>query len=261
MMKKRIISAVLAVCLALVMTCGVCAAASGPELPYITDQAGLLNDTQLRKLTQMAQSTEDQHDVGVYIVSVDDYRDIDPAGAYEATYGIYHEYNMGVGSKRDGIMLLLSMEDRDYALFCYGPMTEYAFNEYGLSKLEEVFLDNFAENDWYGGFEDYIRECATYLEKAEAGDPVSKSPVTMILIFALISLAIAGAVCLVLIGQMKTVHKKREAREYAVGGLNLTQQWDQFTHRTETRRKIERSSSSGGKSASGGGGSGRSGKF
>lgn len=261
MMKKRIISILLVLCLALVMTCGVCATASGPELPYITDQAGLLNESQIRKLTQMAESIEDQYNVGVYIVSVEDYRSIDPTGAYEATYGIYHEYSMGAGAKRDGIMLLLSMKERDYALFCYGPKAEYAFNDYGQSKLEKVFLDNFSGDDWYGGFEDYVSECASYLEKAEAGAPVSKSPVTMILIFALVSLAIAGAVCMVLLGQMKSVHKKREAREYVVGGLNLTMQMDQFTHRTETRRKIERSGSSGGKSVSGGGGSGRSGKF
>ena len=50
---------------------------------------------------------------------------------------------MGEGPDRDGIMLLLSMDDRDWAMFCYGSRCEYAFNSYGQQKLEKVFLDNF----------------------------------------------------------------------------------------------------------------------
>lgn len=211
----------------------------------------------------MALAVTEQFDVGVYIVTVDDYCDIDPAGVYEATYGIYHEYAMGAGTEHNGIMLMLSMNARDYAIFCYGEKAEYAFNDYGLEQLEKVFLDNFANDDWSGGFEDYIRECANYLEKAEEGKPVSKSPLTMVIIVIIISLLIATIVCAVLVGQMKTVHKKTTADAYSTAGFSLSEQYDQFTHRTETRRKIERSTSSSSASHSefGGGGSGRSGKF
>lgn len=82
---------------------------------------------------------------------------------------IYHNFTMGEGPNRDGIMLLLSMNDRDWAMFCYGSRSEYTFNKYGQQELEKVFLDNFGENDWYGGFEDYIKECSSYLEKAALG--------------------------------------------------------------------------------------------
>lgn len=261
-MKKRILSVLLALCITMLLAGSICVLASEPQLPYVTDAAELLSDETELQLTQMAFQVEETYDVGVYMVIVEDYRAFDPSGVYEATYGIYHEYTMGVGDGREGIMLLLSMKERDYALFRFGEKTAYAFNEYGLAKLEEEFLDNFAENDWSGGFGDYIRTCASYLESAEVGKPVSKSPVAMVLIFAGISLVIAAVVCAVLVGQMKTVHKKTSAGDYAVGSVYLTDQFDQFTHRTETRRKIERSSSSGSShSQSGGGGSGRSGKF
>ena len=82
---------------------------------------------------------------------MEDYRDFHSEGVYKATYTIYHQYTMGVGPNRDGIMLLLSMDDRDWAMFCYGSHCEYAFNSYGQEKLEKVFLDNFGEDDWYGG--------------------------------------------------------------------------------------------------------------
>ncbi len=261
-MKKRILSLLLAMCMTMLLAGGICAMASEPQLPYVTDAAELLSDETELKLNEMALRVEETYDVGVYMVIVEDYRAFDPSGVYEATYGIYHEYTMGVGDRREGIMLLLSMNEQDYALFRYGEKTAYAFNDYGLAKLEEEFLDNFAENDWVGGFEDYIRACASFLGSAEAGKPVSKSPVTMILAFWGISLVIAAIVCVILLGQMKTVHKKTNAEGYVVGSVHLTDQWDQFTHRTQTRRKIERSSSSGSShSQSGGGGSGRSGKF
>ena len=40
---------------------------------------------------------------------------------------------------------------------------------------------------------------------------------------------------------MKSVHQKKEADVYLTeGGLHLTEQYDQYTHTTETRTKIER---------------------
>lgn len=261
-MKKRILRLLFALCIMALLAGNVYALASEPQLPYVTDAAELLSDDAELKLNQMALQIEEKYAVGVYIVCIEDYTIFDPTGVYEATYGIYHTYMMGAGDNREGIMLLLSTKERDYALFCYGDKTAYAFNEYGLAKLEEEFLDNFASNDWSGGFEDYLRTCASYLECAEVGDPVRKSPITMILVFTVISLFVATIICAILVGQMKTVHRKTTAEDYAIGSLLLTGQLDQFTHRTQTRRKIERSNTSGSAhKQSNDGGSGCSGKF
>lgn len=258
-MKKRILSLLLVLCILSLLVGSVSALESEPQLPCVTDMAGLLEESQAQRLEQMAQTVAKQYGVGVYIVTVEDYRQVDPAGVYEATYGIYHAYTMGEGKYREGIMLL-SMEDRDYALFCYGKQTAYAFDDYGLKQLEKKFLDDFADNNWYDGFEDYIRTCAQYLQQAAAGKPVRKSPVTLLLITWGLALLIATAVCITLVAQMKTVRKSTSAARYA-GSLSLTEQYDQFTHRTETRRRIERSGSGGSHSESGGGGYGTSGKF
>ena len=170
---------------------------------------------------------------------------------------------MGEGPNRDGIMLLLSMDDRDWAMFCYGSRCEYAFNSYGQEKLEKVFLDDFRENDWYGGFEDYVKECRVYLEKASAGKPVRASLFYPLLIVIGLSLLAAAAIVAVVWEKMNSVAEKATANAYISGALRLTEQTDQFTHKTTSSRKIERSSSSGSssQSESGGGGSGRSGKF
>ena len=120
-----------------------CAAASEPQLYTVTDAAGLLTDEQNLQLEKQAAETAAKYGVGVYIVTVDDYRDVDEAGVYEATYGIYHTYTMGKGAERSGIMLLLSMTDRNFGLFRYGERAEYAFTAYGLKQLEKSFLPQF----------------------------------------------------------------------------------------------------------------------
>ena len=249
--------------LAAVAVLAVCAGTAFAEaqLYYVTDEVGLLTEDEDLQLESMAKSVSKRYGVGVYIVTVDDYQKYGTGDVFDVTYGIYHEYTMGEGENRDGIMLLLSMAERDWAMFCYGERCEYAFNEYGQEQLEDVFLDNFSEDDWYGGFEDYIEECSVYLQKAAEGRPVRESPAFYIIIMTGMSLFIAFLAVGIMWVRMKSVAKERTAAAYVAGDLNLTGQNDVFTYRTETRQKIESSSSGGSRSHSGGGGSGRSGKF
>ena len=263
-MKKRTRCLLLVFMFCLVLCVSAAAAEqTGAQLPYVTDAAGLLSENENMLLEKMAESVSQKYGVGVYIVTVEDYRDFHSEGVYKATYTIYHEYTMGEGPNRDGIMLLLSMDDRDWAMFCYGSRCEYAFNSYGQQKLEKVFLDNFGEDDWYGGFKDYLKECRVYLEKAAAGKPVRASLLVPILVVIGLSMLAAAVIVAVLWERMGKVSKKATANDYVSAGLRLTEQTDHFTHKTTSSRKIERRSSSGGssRSESGGGGSGRSGKF
>ena len=247
-MKERIRCLLLTFIIALVFCVNVSATEqTGAQLYYVTDEAGLLSENENMMLEKMAETVSQKYGIGVYIVTVEDYRDFHSEGVYKATYTIYHEYTMGEGPDRDGIMLLLSMDDRDWAMFCYGSRCEY----------------NFGENDWYGGFEDYIKECSVYLEKAALGKPVRASLFFPILIVIGLSLLAAVVIVSVIWQKMENVSKKATANAYVSAGLQLTEQTDHFTHKTTSSRKIERSSSGGGSShsESGGGGSGRSGKF
>lgn len=184
---------------------------------------------------------------------------------YKTTYQLYHANELGMGENRDGIIILLSMADRDYAMFVYGENAEKSFDKYGQEQLEDTFLGYFGDNDWYNGVSSYLDTCDEYLTLAEEGNPVRKNTLPMYIIVVVASCAISGFICLMLKQRMQTVHKKAEANEYvADGGLQLTEQYDRYTHTTEVRSKIssrDDSSSSGTSSCSGGGGSGRSGKF
>lgn len=88
-----------------------------------------------------------------------------------------------------------------------------------------------------------------------------KVPLGTILLVLLGSLIIAMLVALILRGQMKSVRKSVASNAFLTGELKLMWNSDVFTHRTETRRMIERNSSSDNSRAESGGGAGRSGKF
>ena len=246
----------------------------GPEVPetpevsesisvgmqYVFDISNLLTYEEWEELETQAADISNRQHCGVYFALVDDYTDYGDGGVYEVTYQLYHGSQLGIGEDRDGIIVLLSMEERDYAMFVYGEYAEYAFDSFGQEKLEERFLDDFGDNDWYGGISDYLDACGEFLTKAEEGKPVRSSPWSMVAVAVGISCLIAGGISFLALRSMKSVHQKKEADTYLTeGGLHLTQQYDQYTHTTETRTKIEKSSSS--SSESGGGGSGRSGKF
>ena len=265
-MKKRGFCLLLALMATLALGMSSAAAEqTGAQLDYVTDAAGLLSESENSRLEKMAETVSQKYGVGVYAVTLEDYQDIYPDDVYKATYTIYHHFAMGEGPNRDGIMLLLSINDRDWSMFCYGSRSEYTFNKYGQQKLEKVFLDNFGENDWYGGFEDYITECSVYLEKAADGKPVRASALIPCLVAVGLSLLAAGVIVAVMWEKMNSVAAKATANAYISEGLQLVEQTDHFTHKTTSSRKIESNSSSshGGSSwsESGGGGSGRSGKF
>lgn len=56
-------------------------------------------------------------------------------------------------------MLALSMAERDFQMLAHGDTANAAFTDYGKYIMQDEFLDNFREDDWYGGFADYIAAC------------------------------------------------------------------------------------------------------
>lgn len=55
----------------------------------------------------------------------------------------------------------------------------------------------------------------------------------------IIALVVAAIVCLILWGSMKMSASATADAYVAEGGLDLTAQYDNFTHRTHTRTKIQ----------------------
>lgn len=119
-----------------------------------------------------------QYGCGVYAALVGDYTQSGCSSVTDAARQLYEDGGLGVGGGQDGLLLLLSLNERDYALYCSGETAEYAFGDYAREQLSGAFLGDLGKDDWAGGIESYITACGTMLEQAANGEPVTESPVT-----------------------------------------------------------------------------------
>ena len=86
-MKERIRCLLLTFIIALVFCVNVSATEqTGAQLYYVTDEAGLLSENENMMLEKMAETVSQKYGIGVYIVTVEDYRDFHSEGVYKATY-------------------------------------------------------------------------------------------------------------------------------------------------------------------------------
>ena len=259
---------------------------------YVMDMAGILTEEERVGLEEMAGTASDSYASGVYVVTVNDYRDYNSESPYEAAKTIYNDYGLGYGDDHSGAMLMLSMNDRDYAYIAHGDFANYAFTDYGKDRLEDEFLDDFRDDDWYGGFYDFISESEAYMAKAAAGNPVDVEHIGTgtalagsVGMGALVSCAGSAIKCNSLKKKMKSVKTKADATQYIAGplpdaagaaagaaagvaaGIIMRAATDQFINTTVTRVPIHvdnddhKGGWGGGTTIDIGGFSGHSGKF
>jgi len=239
-----------------------------PALDHVTDAAELLMADEWQNLETKAQEIASAYDFGVYVITVDDYTDYASGSIFEAAMSFYQEYSLGLGEEKNGLLLLLSMDDRDYSLVTYGDFGNYAFNDEGRPLLADFFLDDFGSDDWYTGFSDYLDWSEKYLIAAGNGEPYTNdhspdgggSILLKFVVIFLFPLLVAFIYVGTLKAKMKTVAKATEAATYMTSEMNLTEANDRYTHTTETRRTISSDKSNSSNSSSGGF-SGTSGKF
>ena len=278
MMMKKYASLLFALVLALSLSVSAAADSSGV---YVYDDAALLTQEEYDTLNEAAAAVSEQYGCGVYVVTVDDMADyIDPDAVTEtgetgmAAFTEYAWDALGLAASYDsnGIM-------------------HAAFTDYGKYIMQDEFLDNFREDDWYGGFADYIAAGGRYLEANANGTPIDVEPsdeteeeyeplsfgdklffaALMAFRFGLpLGLIVAFIVCAVYKRQLKSVRRATEAARYTVsGGAEITAREDRFTHTTEVCTPIKTESDdhdsgpsfSGGTTVNSGGFSHSGGKF
>ena len=247
---------------------------------YYYDSVGLLTAQQRAELEAHSAAIAERYGFGVYVVVLEDYRTYDRWSVENAAEVVYRSLDLGVGTARSGLMLLLSMDDRDYDLCAYG-YGHTAFTDYGKNQLARVFLDDFRYDDWFEGFRDYQDEAEEMLRLANAGSPVDdpyagyngysgtrsqRDPGAVIGFSLLIGCVVALIACMVMRSKSRSVKSARSAGTYAIPeGLYLAESLDRFSHVTEQRVRIETERSGGGHgggtSISSGGFSHSSGKF
>ena len=263
-MKKIFITLLLVFSLTLIPFSAACA----DDYFLVIDNANLLTDNERDTLEKKAERITEEYLCEVLIVTLDS---IGGQTAMYASEELYAEYGFGYGPDRNCVLLLLSMEYRDYDLGTWG-FANTAFTEHGKDViLDKRILPLLKKNNYYEAFSAYLDQTEVYLAMARAGTPfdkdtdpdaVRKNLLIKLGSVILLSLLIALGICLFWKSQMETAKIARTAEIYIPeGGFNLTGQQDQFLYRTSSRTKIVKSSGSSGSSHSSSGGSHRSGKF
>lgn len=238
---------------------------------YIFDDAGLLTDAEAESLNSYARQVSEFYECGVHIITTAD-ETVDENNIQQYAEDTYLQYiDFGWGEDKDGFLLVLGMYDRTYYLLAYGPWGNYALTDYGKDQMADQFLDNFAEDDWYGGFEDYISYAEHVLGCAQEGQPVdvyyssedTDVGIEAYFIAAVIGLVAAAITCSSYKRQMRTAVLATEAEEYVdVGRTDIRIRSDKFKYMSRTEEKIESEDKNrGGTTVNSRGFSGKKGKF
>lgn len=280
-MKKRLLAAF---ALAVLLVVLVMPAFAQETEYFVFNEDEYLDWDSIYPLNDAAAEISSRYSCGVYLAVFEDMVQYGYYNIEEFGEAVYSAFELGYTEGGDGILLVMSMADRDYDLTAYGNYANSAFTDYGKEVLTDKFLGYFRQNDWVGGFKAYIDGCGELLSYAESGEaldvfsaddlgysstPQRASTAERIGNSLPIGLAIGVIVALIrggiLKSKMKSAVAATEANEYVCEhGVEMRSVMDQFSHTTVVRQRIERDtgrSGGGGTSVNSGGYSHSSGKF
>lgn len=241
-MKRTIFSVILA--LILVMNLAVCAAAA-TDTGLLYDEADLLTSAEETELLTKLQSVGAEHQAQLIVVTLPSMNggDIDQFVEY-----IYDSMNFGIGENRDGVLLLVSMDPRQYRILSNG-YAGSAIDVGTIDRIGEAIVPDLSAGYYADAFAAFAEQCDYYLDGYQNGYPFNFGQKLMV---ALVIGLVAGLiVALVLKGQLKTVYKQNQARSYVKPGtMQLTTNSDIFLYHDVKRTPRPKSNSSGSRSSS-----------
>ncbi|MDO4941564.1 MAG: TPM domain-containing protein [Lachnospiraceae bacterium] len=220
------------------------AAQAGPD-QYVIDKAGLLSEEETKDLEQECREVSMKHNVSVCVVTISDFdgRDIKD---WQRRYFIKNK--LGMGDEENGIMLAISMAERDWGLVGFGS-TKSSFTTYGRERMAEIFLDDLSDGNYYDAFSEYVSLADEFLTEAEDGTPYDTDhkykeniPIPFIILGSL-SLSFILSLMIVLSWKrsMNTRISQEGASEYLKkDSFTLSDRSDIFLYHTVNRTKRQK---------------------
>ena len=236
-MIKRIILAL--VCILLIaIPCTVSAVAPMPS--RMLDSDNLLTSNEEDEILAKLDTLSEQHNCDIIIATISS---LGPYTVEEYSDITYQNMGFGMGSSKDGFMLLICLESRDWAITSYGNAGN-TFTNSRISDIRDDIMPYLSAEEFYTAFDIFAEDCKDILEGN--GTSTTFSPV-WILVAIGIGASIAFITVLIMKSQLKSVRSQPAANNYLKGGsLNLTTQREIFLYSTITRRaKPQQTSSSG----------------
>ncbi len=214
---------------------------------FLYDDADLLTDTEEETLVAQLEKISHTYNTQLVICTIAsmDGGDIDGFIDY-----LYDTMELGYGENHEGVLLLISMDPREYRILSNG----YAGEAVGPDEIDTLcdIMDAYLPNGAYStAFFYFAEQCGEFLEYYQAGSPfaVGKNLAISIVIGLIAGLIVA----FVLKSQLKSVHKQNQASVYVKkGSMTVDSRYDIFLYRNVscTKKPEERSSSSSGSGSS-----------
>lgn len=263
---KRFVCALFALlmCVAVTVGCFASDEVSGVR-SLLVDDGDILSDGEEKELLSRLDSFSEKNELDLVIVSVDT---LDDEDLEDFANGFYESKGYGQGSDKDGMLLLLVMDTRDWCVSKNGYALT-AFTDAGFDYIIEKIKSDLGDGSYAEAFADYVELCDDFVAQARTGSPYTannlpKEPFKVLprlIVSVVIGFVIALIVTGGMKGQLKTVRSRSEATDYTKpGSFQVNESRDLFLYRNVSRREKVKEESS---QQSDGGGSSRnqSGKF
>lgn len=245
-MKKKFFSVLLAVVLILSLAVSVSAVSEAD----IYDEADLLTGEEETQLAQKLSEISKQFNAQIVIMTVPS-----ASGSVDVLVeNVFDSMNMGYGDNRDGVLLLVCMDPREYRILSNG----YAADAITLDCIDAIgkaIVSDLSDGNYADAFNTFAEHCTYYLDGYVNGYPFDAGKS---LIVALIVGVAAGVVtAFILKNQLRSVRQQKQANVYIkTGSMQITESRDLFLYRQVSRTEKSSTQSSGsGSSRNVGGGS------
>ena len=238
--------------------------------PRLTDAAELLSESEQAELISTLDQISEKHQVDVVVVTIDSLGGMTPA---ECAEYFYDNFGYGFGNDKSGILLLISMEERDWYITSVG-FGITSVNEAGREYISDNMLGYLSDGYYAEAFKEFALSCDYLISLAETGDPFDyddfpKEPFGVLkhlIISVVIGLVVAFIVTGSMKGKLKSVRHQTAANNYVKkDSMKVTESRDLFLYRQVSRTERPRDEDSGSSdthtSASGQTHSGGGGKF
>lgn len=248
-MKKRI-----SVFLTAILLCLACAFPVWAKPARLADQAGLLDQEQQEKLTETLDEISEKNQVDVVVVTTNSLEG-KTARDYADDYFIDQGY--GQGENGDGILFLVDMGERNWAIATHGYAIE-AFTDAGQEYIMEQVKPYLSDGEYEEAFQTFALECEDFILQAQESEPydvdnLPKEPfdIGANLMIALGAGLVAGLiVALAMRGKMKTVRKQDQASSYVrPGSMNVNRSRDYYLYSTVSKTAKPKNEEHGGGSS------------
>lgn len=225
----------------------------------VYDGADLLSDAEEKALTAQINDIISKYNVDAAIATIDScgYQSVD---SYVEDY--YDANNFGIGDTRDGVLLLISMQEREYRILSNG-LANAAIPSEDIAKISDNIVSDLSAGNYAGAFTTFLDECDYEINGEINGFPFPIAENGLIAVVA--GLGAAFLTTSGMKGELKSVSKQTKARNYMKkNSMKLTNSNEFFLYRTVSKQRIPQSSGSSSRSGGGSSGSSRSvggGKF